>query len=582
MKLLMHELKSYKKDIVIVFICALVSAGCGAILPLTVEIMIDDAITPETPNSTIASYAAGMAALILVAMVFGIIMVRVSAIIAAGVTRSLRQSLYEKVMGLSEEAVSQFTISGLISRSNSDINNIGSFLSTLFSFFLLAPFSLVACIGMSLYTAVRLSVSTLIVAAVIMLMSILIARKSSYYSRKTMENLERLNRIIRERIIGIKDIHAFGNYEFEAARFNEENSKYEYNSVESQKATNLQQTTTYVGYGICDIALFLILYLRLATGSNYSVGTITAVAQYLGQIVGSISLVTLLFVMGVNAGVNADRVAEVLNSDDLDGAAGVYGLKAEAPAVDGRGIVFDRVSFKYPGAEEYALQDVSFELAPGQTLAIIGGTGSGKSTLVNLIPRLHEVSSGSIRIDGRDVRELAVDELRASIGFVPQKTKLFRMQIASNVALGSSSYDEGRVVDCLKAAQAYDFVMDKEEGINFKLTENGTNLSGGQRQRLAIARALYKQASIYVFDDSFSALDFKTDRAIRASIREYTGQAYTIVVSQRVSSIKGADEILVLDKGQAVGLGTHDKLMDSCRVYQEIVASQTMEGAVNE
>jgi ATP-binding cassette subfamily B protein len=413
--------------------------------------------------------------------------------------------------------------------------------------------------------------SWIILAAVVLLGAgiVVLITKMGPLFQLMQSRIDTLNRVLREQITGIRVVRAFVREPHEAARFERANSE-------------LVDTTTTVGRLMAFLFPFVGFVMNISTvgvmwfgaqridSGDIQIGQLTAFISYLMQILISVMMTTMLLVMAPRAAVCADRIMEVL---DTESSVAPPVSPTPAPAAAGD-VSFDHVTFEYPGAESPVLKDVTFELRPGTTTAIIGSTGSGKSTLINLIPRLFDATGGAVRVDGVDVREMDPDALWARIGLVPQKPYLFTGTVASNLRYGKPDATDDELWHALEVAQAADFVRELDDQLEAHIAQGGTNVSGGQRQRLAIARALVKRPSVYVFDDSFSALDVTTDARLRAALAPETEQAAVLVVAQRVSTITGADEILVLEDGEIVGRGTHDELLASSETYQEIVESQ--------
>lgn len=483
--------------------------------------------------------------------------------------RDVRAGLFEKALSFSSKEMNTFGAPSLITRNTNDVQQVQMLVLMTCVMLVSAPITMVGGVFMALREDAGLS--WVILAAVVLLaigIGILVSRMGPLF--QTMQRrIDTLNRVLREQITGIRVVRAFVREPQESARFEKANS-------------TLVDTTTSVGRLMAFLFPFVGLIMNLSTvgvmwfgaqridSGNIQIGQLTAFISYLMQILIAVMMTTMLLMLAPRAAVSADRIMEVL---DTDTSVAPPTTPAEAPATGGR-VDFTDVSFSYPGAASPVLSDITFDLAPGRTTAIIGSTGSGKSTLVSLIPRLFDVTAGSVLVDGLDVREYDPDELWARIGLVPQKPYLFTGTIASNLRYGKPDATEEEMWHALEVAQAADFVRGKEGQLEAPIAQGGTNVSGGQRQRLAIARALVKRPSVYVFDDSFSALDVTTDARLRAALAPETENASVLVVAQRVSTITEADEILVLEDGRIVGRGTHGELLATNPTYQEIVSSQ--------
>ena len=483
--------------------------------------------------------------------------------------RDVRAAIFERALSFSARELNKFGAPSLITRNTNDVQQVQMLVLMTTVMLVSAPITMVGGVIMALREDAGLS--WIILAAVVVLgagITILIVNMGPLFEIM-QKRIDTLNRVLREQITGIRVVRAFVREPHEARRFDTANAE-------------LVDTTTTVGRLMAFLFPFVGLVMNMSTvavmwfgaqrieSGDLQIGQLTAFISYLIQILISVMMTTMLLVMAPRAAVCADRIMEVLDTESSVAPP----AHPVAPVGERGHVVFDRVSFSYPGAEAPVLKDVSFELTPGTTTAIIGSTGSGKTTLISLVPRLFDATEGSVLVDGVDVRELDPDTLWARIGLVPQKPYLFSGTIASNLRYGKPDATDEELWDALRVAQAEQFVRDKEGQLDADISQGGTNVSGGQRQRLAIARALVKKPSVYIFDDSFSALDVATDARLRAALRPETANAAVLVVAQRVSTITSADLILVLDDGQIVGRGRHDELLQSNETYREIVESQ--------
>jgi ATP-binding cassette, subfamily B, multidrug efflux pump len=505
---------------------------------------------------------AGAAATIVVGLV--------SAKVGAGFARDLRAAVFAKVEGFSGRELDRFSTASLITRTTNDVMQLQTLVTMGLRMIAYAPIigigGIVRAIGKSssMWWIVALAVAILIV-----LVSIVFGIATPRF--KLMQKLvDRLNLVSRERLTGIMVIRAFDRQEREEERFDEANRALTRNLLFVNRVmVVMTPAMTLIMSGVS----LLITWVGASqiAASSLKVGDMMAFMQYAIQIVFSFLMMSFMFIMLPRAAVSAERIAEVLSAE---GSV----RDPERPRPLGGGfdgtVEFRGVSFRYPGAEEDVLRDVSFTALPGRTTAIIGATGSGKSTIVNLIPRLYDATAGSVLVGGVDVREAAQAELRDRIGFVPQKTSLFSGTIESNLRYADELAAPEAIDAALRISQSEDIVSARAEGKAAPISQGGANVSGGQRQRLAIARALVKRPPIYVFDDSFSALDLKTDAALRRALKDETAGATVIMVTQRVATVKGADSIVVLDEGRVVGEGRHAELMENCEEYREIATSQ--------
>ena len=488
----------------------------------------------------------------------------------AGMARDLRRDVFTKVTYFNNDEMDQFSAASLITRSTNDITQVQNFLSMGFRLLCFAPIMGIGGLIMGLSTCANLA-WVLALALVVMLGLLMILFAVAMPRFKKMQSLvDRLNLVSREEVSGLMVIRAFSNQKFMQERFETANRDLTSNTLFVNRAmATMMPAMTLVMNGLS----LLIVWFggKQIAESNLQVGDMMAFIQYAMHVIMSFLFISMMFIMVPRASVSADRIHQVLDTENQvkDPQTPVH-LSQPVQGV----VEFHDVSFRYPGADADVLEHVSFTAKPGQTTAFIGSTGSGKSTLINLIPRFHDVSQGSITLDGVDIRTLPQKELRDVIGYVPQKGLLLRGTVESNLRYGNPQASEELVDTSARIAQASEFIAQLDQGMQTPISQGGTNVSGGQRQRLSIARALAKQAPVYIFDDTFSALDFKTDAQLRAALKEYTTQATVLIVAQRVSTILDADQILVLDQGKVVGRGTHKELMESCQTYQEIARSQ--------
>lgn len=488
---------------------------------------------------------------------------------AMSVGRDLRQDIFDKAISFSSREMNTFGAPTLITRNTNDVQQVQMLVLMTATMIIGAPLMMVGGIVMALREDVGLS--WLIVVAVVVLAAIIGAIMVQVMPLfKVMQTrVDTLNRVLREQISGLRVVRAFVRESTEAARFDRANADL----AETATAVGRRMMTLFPAvFAVMNFSSIAVVWFagaRIEDG-YLQVGQLTAYLAYLSQILMSVMMSTMMLMIAPRAAVSAGRISEVLSSE-----SSVVPPVNPVTTLSRHGeITFDKVSFSYPGAESPVLSDISFVVRPGQTTAVIGSTGSGKTTLVNLIPRLFDATEGSVAVDGVDVRDLEPDLLWSRIGLVPQRPYLFSGTVASNLRLGNPDADDAELWRALEIAQAADFVRAMPDQLESPIAQGGTNVSGGQRQRLAIARALVRRPEVYVFDDSFSALDVATDAALRAALAEETGQAAVVVVAQRVSTIRNADQIVVLDDGRIVGIGTHDELLVDCPTYAEIVESQ--------
>lgn len=570
MKLILHYLRNYKKMFLLnlfsVFGFALVELG----IPTVVAEMVDRGIMTGD-----VQYIIQMGWVILLISVLGvagtILMGYCCAYLSTSITRDIRQDVFRKAQTFSHSEYNEFGVSSMITRTNNDAFQIQMFLNVLFRMALMTPVMMVSSFILVFRSSIPLSLIIASTIPIILLGVVWVAKKSKPISENQQMSLESINRIAKENLTGIRVIRAFNNNEYEKKRFESANSSYKDYSKQMFKLMSMTQPIFFLLMNLAGAAIFLTAGYMI-NNSALDVGKLMSFMDYLFHAMFSVMMFCVVFMMYPKAEVSAKRIRKVLDTVPLvEDRENTVPLEGEASEME-----FDHVTFAYPDGEEAVLKDISFRVKNGETIAFIGSTGSGKSTLINLVPRAYNVTNGSIRINGRNIQEYDLRSLRSAIGFVPQKAQLFRGTIADNIRFGKKEATETELIHAARTAQAYDFILEKG-GLDEPITEGATNVSGGQKQRLAIARALVRRPKIYIFDDSFSALDFKTDAALRKELRKETGSAIVMIVAQRVSSIMNADHIVVLDEGKIVGNATHKELLKTCPIYYEIAASQLSE-----
>lgn len=491
---------------------------------------------------------------------------------AVGFGRIIRNKLFTKVEGFSLHEFDKVGTATLITRTTNDVTQVQAVTVMIFSIMLFAPLTALGGIFMALREDTAL---TWIFAVVIPLLGIIIGVTLNFAMPlfKLMQvKIDKLNLVLREGLTGIRVIRAFNRIDTEKVRFDNANADLMDNAVKVNKIMAFLMPMMMLIMNVTTVAIIWFGGKRVDAGSM-EVGSLIAFMQYGMQILFGFLMLAMVFIMIPRAQASAIRINEVLEMEPeiIDPQKAILADK-ESGYVE-----FKDVSFSYPGAEQPAISHITFSAKPGEVTAIIGGTGSGKSTLINLIPRFYDAVSGSVLVDGVDVREMSQEALRAKIGFVPQKTVLFSGTIAENIKYGRDDATMEEIHHAATVAQATDFVNGMEDGYDHIIAQGGTNVSGGQKQRLSIARALVRKPEIYIFDDSFSALDFKTDAKLRAALKDETAKATVLIIAQRVATVMDADRIIVLDDGEIVGMGTHKELLTNCKIYHEIVSSQLSE-----
>lgn len=571
MKTVLKYVKPYAFLIVLSVVLLIVRVFSELSLPNLMSDIVNAVVqmatdTTGSGQSYIYEIGAKMLLITLLSAVCSIAVSFFSSRIAASVSKELRLALFTKVNELSSAELDKFSTASLITRTTNDVQQIQSLITMALGVMLFAPLmgagSVIMAIRKSTSLAWLTALAVLVVFGVLgVVMSIAMPKF------KMLQTLvDKLNLVSREQLSGLMVIRAFGNEGYEEKRFDNANTDLTDTTRFVQRTVGALMPMVQLVTNILNIAIVWFGAKAIAA-ANLQIGDMMAFLQYAMHIMISFVMLSMIFIVLPRASVSAKRIEEVLNCK-------VTICDCEKPEVLERAsgkVEFKNVSFRYDNADEDVLSDISFTAEPGQTTAFIGSTGSGKSTLINLIPRFYDVTAGSIELDGKDIRDISVASLRDNIGYIPQKGILFSGTIESNVKYGNNSDD---ITEAIRVAQAEDFVSTKEEGIHSPISQGAANVSGGQKQRLSIARALAKKPPVYIFDDSFSALDFKTDAALRKALKEYTGDATVLIVAQRVSTIMNAEQIIVLDEGKMVGRGTHKELIDSCVQYREICESQ--------
>ena len=568
MKTIFSKVKLKPGQIVRLLILVLLSSVGQMLLPSFLAQMISHGVA-EGDKSVIWVYALIMAGVTVFSCVISFLSVKIASYISTDFAAQLRNQVFSKVQSFSAAEMDRFGTASLVTRSTSDITNVQNFLTLLLRVGLLAPMMAVAGLVFSAATGGRVS-SVLLVAIPVLLVALtIIMVLASRYSISLRKKLDQINRLFLESLEGVRVIRAFNKQKAESGRFGEANSDYAVTAMAAGRITSLLMPAISVIFGVTTAAV-------LGMGAYYvnigamEVGSLVANSQYISMVLTSVMMLSLVIMMFPTTYACSGRIAEVLETESSikDGNFSMENASMHAT------VEFRHVTFAYPGADEPILKDMSFVSRPGEVTAIIGGTGRGKSSILKLIPRLYDPMFGEVLINGVNAKEYRTEDLRSLIGYVPQKNILFSGDIAENLNFGNENGTEEDWKRAAKIACADEFINGKKMGYHDGIAQGGTNLSGGQRQRMAIARAMMKKPEIYVFDDSFSALDMKTDRQLRQNLKESIGDATVIMVAQRISTILDADRILVVDEGQIVGMGTHKELLETCPLYREIAEIQ--------
>ena len=569
--LLRTFLRPYQRPIALVVLFQLVSTIASLYLPgLNAQIIDQGVVTGDT--GYIVRTGVVMLGVTALQIVCSITAVYYGARTAMALGRDLRESVFVTVESFAAQEVGRFGAPSLITRSTNDIQQVQMLALLTFTMMITAPIMCFGGIIMALRQDVQLSSLLVVIVPILLVCVVLIISRMRPLFRSMQVRIDLINQILREQIGGVRVIRAFVKDTHEQERFDGASADLMDVSVRVGRLMALMFPTVMLIMNVSSVAVMWVGGHRIANG-DMQIGTLTAFLSYLMQILMAVMMATFMFVLLPRAEVSAERITEVLDT--------VPSVRApETPLVRTRhtGVVELReASFGYPGAQDAVLHGASLLARPGETTAIVGSTGSGKSTLLGLSPRLVDVTGGAVLVDGLDVRSLDPDDLRSSIGLVPQRPYLFGGTVATNLRYGKADASDEELWAALEIAQAREFVEAMPEGLNSVIAQGGTNVSGGQRQRLAIARAVVKAPDIYLFDDSFSALDYDTDARLRAALSTVTARSAVIIVAQRISTIRNAERIVVLDEGSVVGTGTHTALMSSCETYREIVLSQLSE-----
>ncbi|MCO7145854.1 ABC transporter ATP-binding protein/permease [Coprococcus catus] len=575
MRLMLSYLKRYKGLVFLNFISVFGFALTELGIPTIISRMVDGGVASGDREYLLKM--GGLIALISVVGILGtVVLGYCGARISTAVTCDIRNDLFEKVQSFSHREMNQLGVSSLITRTSNDALQIMNFMNIILRTAMLTPVMIAVSFTLIIMSSVKLSLIIAATVPFIILGVILVAKISGPVSERQQTALDGLNRIFRENLTGIRVIRSFNNDARETERFGEQNQVF---TNQSKKLFTLMSSTEPLFFLLMNIAALAIYFVasQMIDQSALQVGQLMAFMEYLFHAMFSVMLFCLVFMMYPRANISAKRIEAVMNMtpDITDETVSTQRVHDDREPI--KEVIFEHVDFCYPDGEEAVLKDISFSARAGQTTAIIGSTGSGKSTLIQLIPRFYDVTGGRVLVNGVDVRQINSHKLREHIGFVAQKANLFSGTIEENIRFGCSEATDEEIRHAADIAQAADFIMDKPKGFKERIVEGAGNLSGGQKQRLSIARALVRKPDIYIYDDSFSALDMKTDAVLRQALKPEVKNAIVIIVAQRVSTIMDADQILVLDEGRLAASGRHEELLKTCPLYYEIAASQLSE-----
>ncbi len=565
---LLRFMKPYRMMVALVLVLAFAQAMANLYLPKLMADIVDNGVVKGDTG-----YIWGIGGWMLLISIGGVICAVFGSFFAArvatGFGKIIRANIFNRVEQFSLHEFDTVGGASLITRTTNDTTQVQQVWVIILGIMVTAPMMIIGGIILAVAQDAGLAWILVVIMPVLVLAIVVLMSKAIPLFRIMQVKLDKLNLILDEGLTGVRVIRAFDRMRYEERRFDEANRDLTDVAVRVNRLIASLMPIMMLVLNVSSVAILWFGGLRINSG-EMQVGSLIAFLQYAMQILFGLLMISMMFVMLPRAAASADRINEVLAIEPE-----IHDAEDMKEAEEERGYIeFQNVTFSYPGAEEPALSNISFSARPGEVTAIIGGTGAGKSTLINLIPRFYDIDSGHIMVDGVDIREMAQEYLRAKIGFVSQRAVLFSGTIMDNIRYGKEDATEAEVWHAAEVAQASEFIVDMKDGINAVIAQGGTNVSGGQKQRLSIARALVRKPEIYVFDDSFSALDFKTDAKLRAALKRETMDATVLIVAQRVNTVMDADQIIVLDEGRIAGIGTHRALMESSEIYREIVTSQ--------
>lgn len=575
MKLVLQHLKPHWKLVVITILLVAFSSVSDLILPSLNATIINDGVMQQNMD-VVWKYGVIMLLFSVAMGACSLCSSYCSAKLGASFGRDLRHTIFTKVQTFSQSDVDEFGAATLITRNTNDVNSLQQTVQMALRFMLMTPVMLIGSVIMALRQSTELAVILIFAIPVVAVVVIMITKRTRPMFSKQQKQVDRLNQVLREQLSGVRVIRAFVRGKYEEERYKEANRDMYKIATKAHRTMQIMMPTLML---VMDVSVLVAYYMGAGfiDEGRMQIGNLTAFVEYMMSILMSIQMCSMMFNMIPRAMTNAGRISLIVNKEPS------IGDKEADPSLKidhFDSLEFRDVSFYYPGTQRPVVSHVNFKALPGETTAIIGSTGSGKSSLVNLIPRFYDVTEGEILLNGVNIKHYPEDTLRRAMGVVPQKSFLFEGTVASNLRYGKDDATEEEMWHALEVAQGRDFVEERPGKLESDISQGGTNVSGGQRQRLSIARAVVRHPAVYIFDDSFSALDFKTDAALRMALQKETTDAAVFIVAQRVTTVMGADRIVVLDEGKVVGIGTHKELMETCPVYKEILLSQISEEEV--
>lgn len=567
---LMKRLKPYWLSITAVLVLTFGQVIGQLYLPTLMSNIIDKGVV-EGDTDYIWSTGMQMLLISFASVILSVIVVFLASRISMGFGKDLRDKIFTKVEDFSLQEFDKVGTSSLITRTTNDVVQIQNVLYMMMRLMVMAPIMLLGGIIMAVGRDAKLSLIFVVVLPLLLILVVVLGSKAMPMFKSLQKKMDKLNRVIREGLTGIRVVRSFNRNEDELEKFEEANADYATTAIKVNRLLSLMSPLMMLLMNLTSIAIVWIGSIFIGNG-DMEVGDLMAFIQYAMQIMMSFMMLSAVFIMIPRAGASAERINEVLDME-----AEILNPANPKTSTPPAKFSFENVTFRYEGAEKPVIENINFEAKAGETVAIIGSTGAGKSTLINMIPRFYDVESGVVKINGIDVREMDQSSLRQKIGLVPQKAVLFTGTIASNMRYGKEDATDEEIWEALRTAQAENFVSKQTNGLDSRVEQGGNNFSGGQKQRLSIARSLIRKPEIYIFDDSFSALDFKTDAKLREALKKETTEAVTLIVAQRITSVVNSDQIIVLNEGKVAGIGTHEELKENNQIYQEIMRSQLSE-----